>query len=166
VILNVLHLTSHRWFCPNTTVPPQFKTELLYFQNVYFYNDKHINTVTSSLYLINQVPRHRTVQGGGGVTQCILNRGTRWRWEVTFISRRLCPWETPRGLTGWAQSRSELHEDRNICHCRESNPNSSAAQPVAPLHTDWAIKLSIKWSCFFFQTLRPINHTKPPHTEK
>jgi len=39
--------------------------------------------------MLNQIPRHETVWRGGGIAPRMLNLGTGWRWEVSFMPRQL-----------------------------------------------------------------------------
>jgi hypothetical protein len=47
------------------------------------------------LYLI-KIPSHKYERGGGGMAQCILNLGTRWRLVISFKPRPLLPEKIPR----------------------------------------------------------------------
>jgi hypothetical protein len=59
---------------------------------------------------------------GKGLTQRILNLGTRWRWAVT-VTTQWYPLGGPQDRLG------RCAEDKNSCPCRESNPVYSESHP-------------------------------------
>jgi hypothetical protein len=81
----------------------------------------------------------------------ICNLGTGWRWVVSFTPLSLYLRGEIVAGTHWIrrlggpQSRSGCCWEDNSLPCRESNPSSSALQPVARRYTHWVIPAPSKW---------------------
>jgi hypothetical protein len=78
--------------------------------------------------------------GNGGITTCIFNLGTRWRWVVSFTPRPLYPrgmrhrYPLDRGLGGsQTQSWHGSEEKKNSCPYQESKTGRSARSLVTIL---------------------------------
>jgi hypothetical protein len=100
-----------------------------------------IKKVKLSLCLINYALSHEDVWGSRCIHPPILDLGTSWRQVVSFTARSLYPRGKDPGthfIGSWVDPRIGLHDvkKRKNLHCRDSNFDHSAVQPVASRYTD------------------------------
>jgi hypothetical protein len=80
------------------------------------------------------MPRRRRAEWS--YSSIVLNLGSRWKWMISFTplpncSRGNSPWYPLDRWLGGTESQSGLYGgDKNLLPLRESNPESSAVQPV------------------------------------
>jgi hypothetical protein len=117
---------------PNTVMRTDTKRDQLSQKNT-------VSTVTLSLCLINQAPRHEGVGGVEVYLQwrffTILYLNITWRWVTSFTPQPLNPRRKSARIhwtRSWMGRRDGLNtvEKRKIfCPCRESNPGSQVRSP-------------------------------------
>jgi hypothetical protein len=114
----------------------------------YIYN--YICKVKFSPYLTSWALCREGEWGSGCKDPHFLHLGTCWRWVVNFTPQPLYPGERAPAIHwigGWLgrpQNRSGRCE--NSGPHQDSNSDPLVVQPVASLHTDWALSAHINMS--------------------